>query len=156
MVCNVDGSVKQGLLVWVELEGKVMCMWEVIEIYMECKQLLIIVVGVDYGQGFLCDWVVKGVCLVGVEVIVVEGFECIYCINLIGMGVLLLEFKLGIICLILGIDGSEIFDVFGVCWLCVDLILVIYWCDGEWFEVLVICCLDSDEEVFIYEVGGVL
>lgn len=64
-------------------------------------------------------------CFVGVEVIVVEGFECIYCINFIGMGVLFFEFKLGIMCKILELDGIEIYDVSGELLLGVMLILVV-------------------------------
>lgn len=64
-------------------------------------------------------------CLAGVEVIVVEGFECIYCINLVGMGVLLLEFKLGVNCYLLVFDGIELFDVVGEIRFGVDLVLVV-------------------------------
>lgn len=92
MVRNADGSVKQGSLARVEPEGKVMRMWEAIETYMERKQPLIIVAGADYGQGSSRDWAAKGVRLAGVEAIVAEGFERIHRTNLIGMGVLPLEF----------------------------------------------------------------
>ncbi len=110
MVRNADGSVKQGSLARVEPEGKVMRMWEAIETYMERKQPLIIVAGADYGQGSSRDWAAKGVRLAGVEAIVAEGFERIHRTNLIGMGVLPLEFKPGTTRLTLGIDGSETFD----------------------------------------------
>jgi aconitate hydratase len=92
---EVDGSVKQGSLARVEPEGKVMRMWEAIETYMERKQPLIIIAGADYGQGSSRDWAAKGVRLAGVEAIVAEGFERIHRTNLIGMGVLPLEFKPG-------------------------------------------------------------
>ncbi len=113
MVRNADGSVKQGSLARVEPEGKVMRMWEAIETYMERKQPLIIVAGADYGQGSSRDWAAKGVRLAGVEAIVAEGFERIHRTNLIGMGVLPLEFKPGTTRLTLGIDGTETFDVIG-------------------------------------------
>lgn len=67
-------------------------MWEAIETYMTRKQPLIIIAGADYGQGSSRDWAAKGVRLAGVEVIVAEGFERIHRTNLIGMGVLPLEF----------------------------------------------------------------
>ncbi|MPT26584.1 MAG: Fe/S-dependent 2-methylisocitrate dehydratase AcnD, partial [Achromobacter sp.] len=95
MVKNDDGTVKQGSLARVEPEGKVMRMWEAIETYMNRKQPLIIVAGADYGQGSSRDWAAKGVRLAGVEAIVAEGFERIHRTNLIGMGVLPLEFKPG-------------------------------------------------------------
>lgn len=133
-----------------------MRMWEAIETYMERKQPLIIVAGADYGQGSSRDWAAKGVRLAGVEAIVAEGFERIHRTNLIGMGVLPLEFKPGTTRLTLGIDGSETFDVLGARRPRADLTLVIHRRDGERLEVPVTCRLDSDEEVSIYEAGGVL
>ena len=91
----VDGEVKRGSLARVEPEGKVMRMWEAIETYMERKQPLIVIAGADYGQGSSRDWAAKGVSLAGVEAIAAEGFERIHRTNLIGMGVLPLEFKPG-------------------------------------------------------------
>ncbi len=156
MVRNEDGSVKQGSLARVEPEGKVMRMWEAIETYMERKQPLIIIAGADYGQGSSRDWAAKGVRLAGVEVIVAEGFERIHRTNLIGMGVLPLEFKPGTTRLTLGIDGTETFDVIGARTPRADLSLIIHRRDGQDVVVPVTCRLDSDEEVAIYEAGGVL
>ncbi|MGB4343900.1 MAG: Fe/S-dependent 2-methylisocitrate dehydratase AcnD, partial [Moraxellaceae bacterium] len=107
----VDGQVKKGSLARVEPEGKVMRMWEAIETYMDRKQPLIIIAGADYGQGSSRDWAAKGVRLAGVEAIVAEGFERIHRTNLIGMGVLPLEFKAGTTRLTLAIDGTETYDV---------------------------------------------
>ncbi|WP_243350744.1 Fe/S-dependent 2-methylisocitrate dehydratase AcnD [Stenotrophomonas acidaminiphila] len=156
MVRNDDGSVKQGSLARVEPEGKVMRMWEAIETYMARKQPLIIIAGADYGQGSSRDWAAKGVRLAGVEAIVAEGFERIHRTNLIGMGVLPLEFKPGTDRNTLGIDGTETFDVVGQRTPRADLTLVIHRRDGGRVEVPVTCRLDSDEEVAIYEAGGVL
>ena len=156
MVRNDDGSVKQGSLARVEPEGKVMRMWEAIETYMERKQPLIIIAGADYGQGSSRDWAAKGVRLAGVEAIVAEGFERIHRTNLIGMGVLPLEFKPGTDRNTLGIDGTETFDVAGQRTPRADLTLLIHRRDGSSVEVPVTCRLDSDEEVAIYEAGGVL
>ena len=156
MVLNADGSVKQGSLARVEPEGKVMRMWEAIETYMERRQPLIIIAGADYGQGSSRDWAAKGVRLAGVEAIAAEGFERIHRTNLIGMGVLPLEFKPGTDRKTLGIDGTETFDVIGERTPRADLKLVIHRKNGERVEVSVTCRLDSDEEVLIYEAGGVL
>ncbi len=156
MVRNDDGSVKQGSLARVEPDGKVMRMWEAIETYMARKQPLIIIAGADYGQGSSRDWAAKGVRLAGVEAIVAEGFERIHRTNLIGMGVLPLEFKPGTDRNTLGIDGTETFDVVGQRTPRADLTLLIHRRDGSTVEVPVTCRLDSDEEVAIYEAGGVL
>ncbi|WLW62598.1 Fe/S-dependent 2-methylisocitrate dehydratase AcnD [Achromobacter aegrifaciens] len=156
MVKNEDGTVKQGSLARVEPEGKVMRMWEAIETYMDRKQPLIIVAGADYGQGSSRDWAAKGVRLAGVEAIVAEGFERIHRTNLIGMGVLPLEFKAGVNRKTLGLDGTESYDVIGERKPRADLTLVIHRRNGETVEVPVTCRLDTAEEVSIYEAGGVL
>jgi aconitate hydratase len=152
----VDGKVKKGSLTRIEPEGKVVRMWEAIETYMQRKQPLIIIAGADYGQGSSRDWAAKGVRLAGVEAIVAEGFERIHRTNLIGMGVLPLEFKPGTTRLTLGIDGTETFDVIGERKPRTTLTLVIHRKNGQTVEVPVTCRLDSDEEVSVYEAGGVL
>ncbi len=152
----VDGEVKKGSLARVEPEGKVMRMWEAIETYMERKQPLIVIAGADYGQGSSRDWAAKGVRLAGVEAIAAEGFERIHRTNLIGMGVLPLQFKTGTDRKTLGIDGSETYDVVGARTPGAELTLVIHRRSGERVEVPVTCRLDTAEEVSIYEAGGVL
>ena len=151
-----DGKVKAGSLTRLEPEGKVTRMWEAIETYMERKQPLIIIAGADYGQGSSRDWAAKGVRLAGVEAIVAEGFERIHRTNLVGMGVLPLEFKVGTNRKTLGIDGSETYDVIGERTPRADLTLVIHRANGDSEEVQVTCRLDTAEEVSIYEAGGVL
>ncbi|AVB20874.1 MULTISPECIES: Fe/S-dependent 2-methylisocitrate dehydratase AcnD [Pseudomonas syringae group] len=152
----VDGKVQKGSLTRIEPEGKVMRMWEAIETYMARKQPLIIIAGADYGQGSSRDWAAKGVRLAGVEAIAAEGFERIHRTNLVGMGVLPLEFKPGTSRLTLGIDGSETFEVTGQRTPRATLALVIQRSNGERVEVPVTCRLDTAEELSIYEAGGVL
>ena len=151
-----NGEVKQGSFARIEPEGKVSRMWEAIETYMDRKQPLIIVAGADYGQGSSRDWAAKGVRLAGVEVIVAEGFERIHRTNLVGMGVLPLEFKPGTDRKTLGIDGTETFDVTGEHAPGATLTLLINRKNGESVEVPVTCRLDTAEELAIYEAGGVL
>ena len=151
-----NGKVKAGSLTRLEPEGQVVRMWEAIETYMERKQPLIVIAGADYGQGSSRDWAAKGVRLAGVEVIVAEGFERIHRTNLIGMGVMPLEFKPGVNRLTLGIDGSETFDVVGERTPRATLTLIIKRKNGERIDVPVTCRLDTAEEVSIYEAGGVL
>ncbi|GAB3293607.1 Fe/S-dependent 2-methylisocitrate dehydratase AcnD [Pseudidiomarina andamanensis] len=156
MVLNDNGEVIQGSLARVEPEGKVMRMWEAIETYMERKQPLIIVAGADYGQGSSRDWAAKGVRLAGVECIVAEGFERIHRTNLIGMGVLPLEFEAGTTRKTLNIDGTETFDVEGDVKPGTEMTLVIHRANGETVKVPTKCRLDTAEEVSIYSAGGVL
>ncbi|KPY35977.1 MULTISPECIES: Fe/S-dependent 2-methylisocitrate dehydratase AcnD [Pseudomonas syringae group] len=152
----VEGKVKKGSLTRIEPEGQVTRMWEAIETYMARKQPLIIIAGADYGQGSSRDWAAKGVRLAGVEAIAAEGFERIHRTNLVGMGVLPLEFKPGTNRLTLGIDGSETYDVVGQRTPRATLTLVITRKNGERLEVPVTCRLDTGEELSIYEAGGVL
>jgi aconitate hydratase len=156
MVVDENGEVRKGSLARVEPEGQVMRMWEAIETYMHRAQPLIIIAGADYGQGSSRDWAAKGVRLAGVEVIVAEGFERIHRTNLIGMGVLPLEFKSGETRKTYKIDGTECFDVLGERKPGALLTLFIRRKNADVVEVPVICRLDSDEEVLIYEAGGVL
>ncbi|KXO73802.1 Fe/S-dependent 2-methylisocitrate dehydratase AcnD [Acinetobacter venetianus] len=160
MVVRSDGTIKQGSKARVEPEGEVMRMWEAIETYMNRKQPLIIVAGADYGQGSSRDWAAKGVRLAGVEAIVAEGFERIHRTNLVGMGVLPLEFKAGVNRKTLGLDGTELYSVIGNIAPRSTLTLVIEraTADGkeEILEVPVTCRLDTEEEVSVYEAGGVL
>ncbi|MDR2326783.1 MAG: Fe/S-dependent 2-methylisocitrate dehydratase AcnD [Acidovorax sp.] len=152
----VDGQVKKGSLARVEPEGKVMRMWEAIETYMDRKQPLIIIAGADYGQGSSRDWAAKGVRLAGVEAIAAEGFERIHRTNLIGMGVLPLEFLPGTNRKTLELDGTETYDVLGERRPRTQLTLVVHRQNGQSERVPVICRLDTAEEVSIYEAGGVL
>ncbi|NRA20577.1 MAG: Fe/S-dependent 2-methylisocitrate dehydratase AcnD [Oceanospirillaceae bacterium] len=151
-----DGQVVQGSLTRIEPEAKVSRMWEAIEIYMARKQPLIIIAGADYGQGSSRDWAAKGVRLAGVEVIVAEGFERIHRTNLVGMGVLPLEFKAAENRHTLGIDGSELYEVQGDPSPGAELNLVMTRKNGEVVTTAVICRIDTAEELSIYQAGGVL
>ncbi|MFC6635588.1 Fe/S-dependent 2-methylisocitrate dehydratase AcnD [Microbulbifer taiwanensis] len=156
MVRDDNGNIRQGSLARVEPEGQVTRMWEAIETYMDRKQPLIIVAGADYGQGSSRDWAAKGVALAGVQAIVAEGFERIHRTNLIGMGVLPLEFQPGTTRQTLELDGTETYDVIGEQKPRATLTLLIHRKNGETVEVPVICRLDTAEEVSIYGAGGVL
>jgi iron-sulfur-dependent 2-methylisocitrate dehydratase len=151
-----NGVPKQGSFARVEPQGQVMRMWEAIETYMDRKQPLIIIAGEDYGQGSSRDWAAKGVRLAGVEVIVAEGFERIHRTNLVGMGVLPLEFKTGENRHTLALDGTELYDVAGTPAPGATLTLRITRQTGESETINVKCRLDTAEEVTIYQAGGVL
>ncbi|EHR7857718.1 Fe/S-dependent 2-methylisocitrate dehydratase AcnD [Vibrio parahaemolyticus] len=151
-----NGEVVQGSLARIEPEGQVVRMWEAIETYMNRKQPLIVVAGADYGQGSSRDWAAKGVRLAGVEAIVAEGFERIHRTNLVGMGVLPLQFKPGVNRNTLELDGTELYDVVGAIKPGADLALVITRSNGEKVDVPVTCRLDTADEVHVYSAGGVL
>ncbi len=140
----------------IEPEGQVVRMWEAIETYLNRRQPLIVIAGADYGQGSSRDWAAKGVRLAGVEVVVAEGFERIHRTNLIGMGVLPLEFQPGTTRHTLQLDGTETFDVAGALQPRAVLSLIVRRKNGEVLQVPVQCRLDTAEEASVYEAGGVL
>jgi aconitate hydratase len=156
MVIDERGNIRTGSLARIEPEGKISRMWEAIETYMSRNQPLIIIAGEDYGQGSSRDWAAKGVRLAGVEAILAEGFERIHRSNLIGMGTLPLEFKLGNTRKTYQIDGTEMFDVLGERSPNSTLTVVMTRKNGERIEFPVTCRLNTSEEVTIYEAGGVL
>jgi aconitate hydratase len=123
---------------------------------MERKQPLCIIAGADYGQGSSRDWAAKGVRLAGVEVIVAEGFERIHRTNLIGMGVLPLEFTNSETRKTYNIDGTESFDVKGETAPGGAMTVVMTRTSGEQVEIPVKCRLDTAEEVTVHAAGGVL
>ena len=152
----IDGDIQQGSLARLEPEGEVVRMWEAIETYMDRAQPLIIIAGADYGQGSSRDWAAKGVRLAGVEAIIAEGFERIHRTNLVGMGVLPLEFTGGETRHTHQIDGTETFTVEGSVSPGAALTVRMTRTDGSEVVLNVKCRLDTAEEVSIYSAGGVL
>ena len=156
MVLDENGEIKQGSLARLEPEGTQMRMWETIETYMDRSQPLCIIAGADYGQGSSRDWAAKGVRLAGVEVIVAEGFERIHRTNLLGMGVLPLEFSNNETRKTYNIDGTETYDVQGEIAAGSKMTVIMHRKDGERIEIPVKCRLDTEDEVSVYDAGGVL
>lgn len=156
MVRKPDGSVKQGSLTMIMPEGVESRMWEAIETYTQRKQPLIIIAGTNYGQGSSRDWAAKGVRLAGVEVLIAESIERIHRTNLVGMGVLPLQFKDGDTRHTYAIDGSETFDIEGDITPRTDLTVVMTRANGEVVKFPVTCRLDTSSEVDVYKNGGIL
>jgi len=156
MCLDEQGDIQQGSLARLEPEGQTLRMWETIETYMDRAQPLIIVAGADYGQGSSRDWAAKGVRLAGVEVIVAEGFERIHRTNLVGMGILPLQFKALENRKSHRLDGTETFDVIGNPSPGCDLTLVVNRVDGSFDSITVTCRLDTAEETLVYSAGGIL
>ena len=156
MVKKEDGSVKQGSLTMIMPEGVESRMWEAIETYTTRKQPLIIIAGTNYGQGSSRDWAAKGVRLAGVEVLIAESIERIHRTNLVGMGVLPLQFKDGETRHTYAIDGSEVFDIEGEITPRCDVTVVMTRANGEVVKFDVLCRLDTSAEVDVYKNGGIL
>ncbi|MFM8359291.1 MAG: aconitate hydratase, partial [Verrucomicrobiota bacterium] len=113
----------------------------------------------DYGMGASRDWAAKGTFLLGVKVVIAESFERIHRSNLVGMGVLPLQFKEGTTAQTLKLDGTETFDVLGLTPAVKpqqDLTLRITRRDGSVQEVPVSCRIDTPIEIEYYQHGGIL
>ncbi|MCW8969652.1 MAG: aconitate hydratase, partial [Rhodospirillales bacterium] len=113
----------------------------------------------EYGTGSSRDWAAKGTRLLGVKAVLVETFERIHRSNLVGMGVLPLQFKEGVTAKTLKLDGSEVFDVTGLekgLKPRMDLQLTIHRKDGKKSTIDVLCRIDTLDEVEYYRNGGIL
>jgi aconitate hydratase len=120
---------------------------------------LIILAGQEYGTGSSRDWAAKGTNLLGVKVVVAQSFERIHRSNLVGMGVLPLQFKDGTTAQTLKLDGSETYDVLGLSPAVKpqqDLTLRITRKDGTKQDVPVTCRIDTPIEIDYYQHGGIL
>ena len=119
----------------------------------------ILVAGKEYGTGSSRDWAAKGVNLLGVKAVISETFERIHRSNLVGMGVLPLQFKEGMTRKSLKLDGSETFDVGGIeggLKPRMDIPVTIHRRDGGSEQIVVTCRIDTLEEIEYFKNGGVL
>ena len=115
--------------------------------------------GKEYGTGSSRDWAAKGIQLLGVKAVIAESFERIHRSNLVGMGVLPLQFKKGITRSTLGLDGTETFDLMGLAngiSPFMDVTLKINRIDGSFEDADLICRIDTLDEVDYYSAGGIL
>ncbi|MGU7773013.1 aconitate hydratase AcnA [Burkholderia sp. MR1-5-21] len=152
-----DGS--EGSLTRMEPDGTIVRLFDAAEQYMARGQELIVIAGRNYGSGSSRDWAAKGVRLIGVRAVVCENFERIHRSNLVGMGVLPLEFPDGIDRKSLRIDGSEVFAIDGLggpIAPSMPVSLRITRKNGEVVKVPVRCRIDTDEEAEIFNAGGLL
>jgi aconitate hydratase len=127
--------------------------------YQAAKTSLVILAGQEYGTGSSRDWAAKGTNLLGVKAVVAQSFERIHRSNLVGMGVLPLQFKEGTSALALKLDGTETFDVVGLDANIKpqqDLTLKITRKDGKIENVPVRCRIDTPIEIDYYQHGGIL
>jgi aconitate hydratase len=140
-------------------DGTVMPIYDAAMKYQAEGVPLIVFGGKEYGTGSSRDWAAKGVLLLGVKAVVVETFERIHRSNLVGMGVLPLEFQEGTSRKTLKLDGTETFDILGLSEGIkpgMTLRLIIHRADGSVGEVPVICRIDTLDEVEYFKAGGIL
>lgn len=139
--------------------GEVVPIYDAAMRYAEEKVPLVIFAGKEYGTGSSRDWAAKGTALLGVRAVVAESFERIHRNNLVGMGVLPLEFAPGISIDTLGLDGTETVDIGGVAAGLKPggmVQLTIHRAGGEVFQIQCRARLDSSTDIEYYQHGGVL
>jgi len=139
--------------------GEQMSIFDAAMRYIEAGTPLVIIAGKEYGTGSSRDWAAKGTLLLGVKAVIAESYERIHRSNLVGMGILPLQFKPGDDRKSLGIDGSETFDLVGQDAEIEpgqDITLRVKRADGRSQELVVTCRIDTANEVHYYQSGGIL
>lgn len=156
---NLMVSPKEGGFTKLQPEGTEMSIYDAAATYKERNTPLVIIAGQEYGTGSSRDWAAKGTNLLGVKAVVAQTYERIHRSNLVGMGVLPLQFKEGAGAKELELDGTEVFDVLGLTPGVKpqqDLTLRITRANGESEDVAVTCRIDTPIEVEYYQHGGIL
>jgi iron-sulfur-dependent 2-methylisocitrate dehydratase len=154
MTPGIEGSFTR-----LEPEGVVMPLFQAAQNYLERGEELVVIAGRNYGCGSSRDWAAKGIRLLGVRAVICESFERIHRSNLVGMGILPLEFGSGTTRRTLGLDGSESYTIEGLRNSPPpgsDLSLVITRRSHESIRVPVKCRIDTDDENTVFEAGGLL
>jgi aconitate hydratase len=154
MVPGVEGGITKHYP-----DGEVLAIYDAAMRYKSENTPLVIIAGAEYGTGSSRDWAAKGSKLLGIQAVIAESFERIHRSNLIGMGVLPLEFPQGVTRLTLKLHGSEKIDILGLSGEIkprMNVKVVIHRHEGDTTEVDLICCLDTLNEVEYYKNGGIL
>lgn len=138
--------------------GKQMAIYDAAMLYQQEKRPLAIIAGKEYGSGSSRDWAAKGTNLLGVRVVIAESYERIHRSNLIGMGVVPLEFKEGLSRKTLELKGDERIDVTGLQSIVPgqDITVKITYGNGDIKEVTTRCRIDTATEMEYYRHGGIL
>jgi aconitate hydratase len=154
MVPGVEGGVTLHMP-----DRKMMPIYDAAIAYRNEKTPLVILAGQEYGTGSSRDWAAKGTALLGVKAVVAQSFERIHRSNLVGMGVLPLQFKEGTSAQTLKLDGAEVYDIVGLSADIKpqqDLTLRITRANGAQENVTVRCRIDTPIEIDYYQHGGIL
>jgi len=139
--------------------GEEMSIYDAAMKYLEQGTPLVVIAGKEYGTGSSRDWAAKGTRLLGVKAVVAESYERIHRSNLVGMGVLPLQFPAGVNRQTLGLDGTETFDLTGLSGGVqpgMTVTMTVHRADGSTAEVPLICRIDTLDEVEYYRNGGIL
>jgi len=140
-------------------DGEVMSIYDASMKYQADGVPLVVIAGTEYGSGSSRDWAAKGTRLLGVSAVVVESFERIHRSNLVGMGILPLQFPDGVNRKTLGLDGTETFDLTGLDGAIeprMTVTLTVHRGDASTDEVPLLCRIDTLDEIEYFKSGGIL
>jgi len=154
MVPGTEGGVTKHIP-----SGEEMSIYDAAMKYKEAGTPLVVIGGKEYGTGSSRDWAAKGTRLLGVKAVIAESFERIHRSNLVGMGVMPLQFKDGDGRVSLNLTGSETFDIKGIDGDLTpgqDVHMTIHYADGNTKDVTLLCRIDTVDEVDYYRNGGIL
>jgi aconitate hydratase len=153
-----DGSREEGGFTLYEGKGAKVAIFDAAQRYMAAGRPTVVFAGEEYGTGSSRDWAAKGTQLLGIRAVIARSFERIHRSNLVGMGVLPLQFKAGESWETLGLTGDETVDVFPHPKLLPQskARLVITRANGETVETTVTLRIDTPVEVSYYQAGGIL
>ncbi len=154
MLENVEGGFTKHIP-----SGEQMSIYDASMKYQEAKTPLVVFAGKEYGTGSSRDWAAKGTRLLGVKAVIAESFERIHRSNLVGMGIMPLQFKDGMTRKSLGLKGDETFDILGIDGDIKpgqDITLTINRKGGKSEDVKLLCRIDTLDEVEYYRNGGIL
>jgi len=140
-------------------EGKVVSVYEAAMEYKKRGNDLVVVAGKEYGTGSSRDWAAKGTKLLGIKAVIAESFERIHRSNLVGMGVLPLQFQEGFDRKKLNIKGSELFTIIDIEKGVIprqEVDCEIKYADGDSKKIKLLCRIDTANEIEYYKHGGIL
>ncbi len=138
--------------------GETMAIYDAAMKHKEAGTPLVVIGGKEYGTGSSRDWAAKGTILLGVRMVIVESFERIHRSNLVGMGVLPLQFKDGDTRQSLGLAATDTFSIRGLADMVPgqDIIVEVTRADGSTFSFTALCRIDTANEMEYYRHGGIL
>jgi aconitate hydratase len=154
MVPGTEGGVTK-----LQPAGETMSIYDASMKYQAQKVPLVIIAGKEYGTGSSRDWAAKGTVLLGVKAVITESFERIHRSNLVGMGVLPLQFQGEMTRKSLKLDGTETFDLTGIAGGIkprMDVKVKLKRANGQTQDFTVTCRIDTADEVEYFKNGGIL
>jgi len=138
--------------------GETLSIYDAAMAYQQNNTALVVIAGKDYGTGSSRDWAAKGTRLLGVKAVIAESFERIHRSNLIGMGVLPLQFIEGVSRTSLGLDGSETISIRGISQAKPSgkITMIVEKANGDTEQCQLLSRIDTDDELQYFKAGGIL